>query len=134
MTPLVIIYGICTIISIGLFVAFCFSPKSQIYRHKVWQVILVALLFITFSPLVILAIIYVIIEGYIKKVYYRNRPIPIPEKMRHCLKDGLVVNEKGELVQIEEYNALHNTSYKLEDLYGKSTKLKKKEPECTDLE
>lgn len=134
MTHLLIIYGICTIISMGLFIAFCFSPKSQIYRHKVWHVILVVLLFLVFSPVVILAVIYVIIEGYIKKVYYRNRPRPIPEKIRHCLKDGLVVNEKGELVQIEEYNALHNTSYTLKDVYGKSTKPKKSEPECTDLE
>lgn len=132
MTQLLIIYGICTIISIGLFVAFCFSPKSQIYRHKVWHVMLVALLFITFSPVVILAVIYVIIEGCIKKVYYRNRPRPIPEKIRRCLKDGLVVNEKGELVQIEEYNALHNTSYKLEDVYGRKKSMKE-ETICNDF-
>lgn len=132
MLHLLIIYGICTIISIGLFIAFCFSPKSRIYRHKVWHVILVALLFLVFSPVVILAVIYVIIEGYIKKVYYRNRPRPIPEKIRHCLKDGLVVNEKGELVQIEEYNVLHNTSYKLEDVYGRIKS--KKEPNCNVFE
>lgn len=132
MIELIIIYVICTIISLGLFIAFCFSPKSKIHRHKKWHIILVAIIFVAFSPLVMLTVIYIIIEGCFKKIYYRHRPRPIPKNIRHYLKDGLVVDNDGQVLSIEEYNQLHNTSYNLEDVYG-STKWKNK-PEFNDFE
>lgn len=119
MSTLLIIYSICTLISLGLFIAFCFSKNARIEDHKLWQVITVVLLFIIFSPIVILVVTYIAIEGTCKRIYYRNRPRPIPKKFRKYLKNNLVVNEEGKTMTIDEYNELHKTSYTLRDVYGK---------------
>lgn len=119
MSTLLIIYSICSLISLGLFIAFCFSKKARIEEHKLWQVITVVLLFIIFSPIVILVVTYIAIEGTCKRIYYRNRPRPVPKKFRKYLKNDLVVNGDGKTMTIGEYNELHKTSYTLKDVYGK---------------
>lgn len=118
MSALLITYAICTIISVGLFTAFCFSKKAKLYQHKTWQIIIVFLLFIVFSPICILTVIYIAIAGICKKIYYKKRPRPVPAKFRKYLKDDLVINEKGETINIDDYNKIHGTSYKLKDIYG----------------
>lgn len=119
MSTLLIIYSICSLISLGLFIAFCFSKKARIEEHKLWQVITVVLLFIVFSPIVILVVTYIAIEGTCKRIYYRNRPRPVTKKFRKYLKNDLVVNGDGKTMTIGEYNELHKTSYTLKDVYGK---------------
>lgn len=57
--------------------------------------------------------------GKYKNVYYKNRPKPVPKRMRKYLKSDCVLDERNHTVSIAEYNYKHGTDYTLEDVYGK---------------
>lgn len=58
--------------------------------------------------------------GKCKDAYFKNRPKPIPNKLRKYLKGDCVLDERNRTVSIAEYNHRHRTNYSLEDVYGKS--------------
>jgi len=55
-----------------------------------------------------------------RKSIYRNRPRPIPKKLRGGIKKDIVIDENGGMMSIAEYNRKHGTSFTLQDVYGKS--------------
>lgn len=52
------------------------------------------------------------------KTRYKNIPRPMPMKTRAFLKKDLVLDEKGNVVTLIEYNSTHNTDYTLDQIYG----------------
>lgn len=52
-------------------------------------------------------------------LYYRNRPRPLPKKMKKYMKKDCVLDENNQTVSLAEYNYRHNTEYTLDDVYGK---------------
>lgn len=80
-----------------------------------WEHIVIILL----SPLALPIIAILIQYRKSKDVYYRNRPKPVPKRMRKYLKIDCVLDESNHTVSIAEYNYKHGTDYSLEDVYGK---------------
>jgi hypothetical protein len=60
----------------------------------------------------------VIINLGLQELYYRNRPRPLPKKLRKWLKKDLVVY-KGKSMPLAKYNDTYNKNYTLEQVYGK---------------
>lgn len=56
---------------------------------------------------------------YCNKLYYRNRPKPLSKKMRKYTKKDRVLDETGTTISIAKYNKQHETSFTLEQVYGK---------------
>ena len=52
-------------------------------------------------------------------LYYRNRPRPLPKKMKKYMKKDCVLDENNQTVSLAEYNYRHATEYTLDDVYGK---------------
>ena len=50
---------------------------------------------------------------------YKNRPRPIPKKLRKFLNENCVIDENNRAISLEEYNKTHNTNFTLRDVYGK---------------
>lgn len=80
------------------------------FRVKIGKDILFSILGGIFFP--------VIIYIGLQELYYRNRPRPLPKKLRKWLKKDLVVY-KGKTIPLAQYNATYNKNYKLEQVYGK---------------
>lgn len=71
------------------------------------------------SPLALPIVVIVLLFYKCRNVYYRNRPRPIPQRMRKYLKKDCVLDENKTTVSLSEYNYKHGTNYSLEDVYGK---------------
>ena len=74
---------------------------------------------ILLSPLAFPIVTIVLLLYKCRDVYYRNRPRPIPKRMRKYLKKDCVLDENKNTVSLAEYNYKHGTNYSLEDVYGK---------------
>ena len=55
---------------------------------------------------------------FIDKKRYRNRPRPLPKKLRKLLR-YLVLDENRRTTTIAEYNYKHGTNFTLDQVYGK---------------
>ena len=77
----------------------------------------IALLLLSPLALPIVAIMFLLYKC--RDAYYRNRPRPIPKRMRKYLKKDCVIDENKTTVTLSEYNYKHGTNYSLEDVYGK---------------
>lgn len=84
--------------------------KQQGFREKIGEDIFFCFLAALFFPVVI----YFAGDA----IYYRNRPRPVPKKMRKWIKKDRVVF-KGETMSLAQYNATHKKKYTLEQVYGK---------------
>ena len=82
---------------------------------SVWEHIVIILL----SPLALPVIAILMLYGKYKNAYFKNRPKPVPKRMRKYLKSDCVLDERNHTVSIAEYNYKHGTDYTLEDVYGK---------------
>ena len=82
---------------------------------SVWEHIVIILL----SPLALPIIALLLLYRKYKDAYYKNRPKPVPKRMRKYLKRDCVLDEGNRTVSIAEYNYRHGTDYSLEDVYGK---------------
>ena len=71
------------------------------------------------SPLALPIVAIVLLLYKCRDAYYRNRPRPIPKRMRKYLKVDCVLDENKNTVSLSEYNYKHGTNYSLEDVYGK---------------
>lgn len=71
------------------------------------------------SPLALPIVAIVLLLYKCRDTYYRNRPRPIPKRMRKYLKKDCVLDENKTTVSLSEYNYKHGTNYSLEDVYGK---------------
>ena len=71
------------------------------------------------SPLALPIVAIVLLLYKCRDAYYRNRPRPIPKRMRKYLKKDCVLDENKTTVSLSEYNYKHGTNYSLEDVYGK---------------
>lgn len=93
------------------------SRGSSVGNNKVvWEHIVIILL----SPLALPIMAILMLYGKCKDAYFKNRPKPIPNKLRKYLKSDCVLDERNRTVSIAEYNHRHVTNYSLEDVYGKS--------------
>ena len=72
-----------------------------------------------FAPIIAPVSLFVIINEKYKQKYYKNRPRPLPKKLRKFLKADTVADEEGKTVSIAEYNWKHGTNFTLDDVYGK---------------
>lgn len=100
-----------------------------IYRHRhmstlekfesKWKQLLLDAVLVLFAPIMFI----ILITDFVRKCYfqirYKNRPRPVPKKMRRFLKKDVVLNEKNETVGVAEYNYKHGTFFTLDDIYGK---------------
>ena len=113
---------------IALFLAYWMISCVAIYVYRkrskgsldvnntsVWEHIVIVLL----SPLALPIIGILMLYGKYKNVYYKNRPKPVPKRMRKHLKSDCVLDERNHTVFIAEYNYKHGASYTLDDVYGK---------------
>lgn len=80
------------------------------FRVKIGKDILFSILGGIFFP--------VIIYIGLQELYYRNRPRPLPKKLRKWLNNDLVVY-KGKAMPLAKYNDTYNKNYTLEQVYGK---------------
>ena len=80
------------------------------FRVKIGKDILFSILGGIFFP--------VIIYIGLQELYYRNRPRPLPKKLRKWLNKDLVVY-KGKSMPLAKYNDTYNKNYTLEQVYGK---------------
>lgn len=55
----------------------------------------------------------------IKKLRYRNRPQPMPKKLRRFLKPDTVFDENNASMSLAKYNKTHGTNFTLDEVYGK---------------
>ena len=110
---------------IALFIAYWMISCIAIYaiRKKVKEALWVSvwehIVIILLSPLALPIIALLMLYRKIKNVYYKNRPKPVPKRMRKYLKSDCVLDERNHTVSIAEYNYKHGTDYSLEDVYGK---------------
>lgn len=110
---------------IALFIAYWMISCIAIYaiRKKVKEALWVSvwehIVIILLSPLALPIIALLMLYRKLKNVYYKNRPKPVPKRMRKYLKRDCVLDEKNHTVSIAEYNYKHGTDYSLEDVYGK---------------
>ena len=110
---------------IALFIAYWMISCIAIYaiRKKVKEALWVSvwehIVIILLSPLALPIIALLMLYRKIKDVYYKNRPKPVPKRMRKYLNRDCVLDEKNHTVSIAEYNYKHGTDYSLEDVYGK---------------
>jgi len=72
-----------------------------------------------FAPIIAPVSLFVIINEKYKQKYYKNRPRPLPKKLRKFLKVDCVADEERKTVSIAEYNWKHGTNFTLDDVYGK---------------
>ena len=72
-----------------------------------------------FAPIIAPVSLFVIINEKYKQKYYKNRPRPLPKKLRKFLKADAVADEERKTVSIAEYNWKHGTNFTLDDVYGK---------------
>ena len=113
---------------IALFLAYWMISCVAVYVYRkrskgsfvgnntsVWEHIVIILL----SPLALPIIAILMLYGNYKNVYYKNRPKPVPKRMRKYLKRDCVLDERNHTVSLAEYNYKHGTDYSLEDVYGK---------------
>ena len=72
-----------------------------------------------FAPIIAPTGLFVMIYEKCKQKYYKNRPRPLPKKLRKFLKADTVADEERKTVSIAEYNWKHGTNFTLDDVYGK---------------
>ena len=72
-----------------------------------------------FAPIIAPVGLFVMINEKCKQKYYKNRPRPLPKKLRKFLKADTVADEERKTVSIAEYNWKHGTNFTLDDVYGK---------------
>lgn len=77
------------------------------------------LLIVLFSPLAAPIMLFALAYHSCINLYYRNRPRPLPKKMKKYMKKDCVLDENNQTVSLAEYNYMHNTEYTLDDVYGK---------------
>lgn len=80
-----------------------------------WEHLLIVLFSPLAAPIMLFATAY---HGCIN-LYYRNRPRPLPKKMKKYMKKDCVLDENNQTVSLAEYNYRHATEYTLDDVYGK---------------
>lgn len=74
---------------------------------------------ILFVPILMpFILLYQVIKG-VKTLYYKNRPRPVPKDKRRFLKPDTVFDENNTSMSLTEYNFKHNTSFTLDQVYGK---------------
>lgn len=72
-----------------------------------------------FAPIIVTVGLFVIISEKCKQRYYKNRPRPLPKKLRRFLKVDCVLDEERKTMSIAKYNWKHGTNFTLDDVYGK---------------
>lgn len=77
------------------------------------------LLIVLFSPLAAPIMLFALAYHSCINLYYRNRPRPLPKKMKKYMKKDCVLDENNQTVSLAEYNYRHATEYTLDDVYGK---------------
>ena len=93
------------------------EPLQRIMKKetKIWEHLLIVLL----CPVAIPIILIVYVCKVCHKHYYKNRPRPLPKKLKEYMKKDCVLDENNSTVSIAEYNYKHGTEYTLDDVYGK---------------
>lgn len=86
------------------------EAKDYLWEH---------LLIVLFSPLAAPVMLFVLAYHSCINLYYRNRPRPLPKRMRKYMKKDCVLDEDNQTVSLAEYNYMHATEYTLDDVYGK---------------
>ncbi|MBM6669544.1 sel1 repeat family protein [Phocaeicola coprophilus] len=66
------------------------------------------------SPLILVVLIY---KSY-KRYYYKDKPMPVPKKLRRYVKKDTVMHDHTTM-SLAEYNYKFNKKFTLEDVYGK---------------
>ena len=93
------------------------NPLHKITRAKTkfWEHIIIVLLSPLAVPIILLGFAYRACRNW----YYRNRPKPLPKKIKRYMKKDCVLDEDNNTISIAEYNYKHGTTYTLDDVYGK---------------
>ena len=77
------------------------------------------LLVVLFSPLLAPVMLFVLAYNTCRNLHYRNRPRPLPKRMKKYMKKDCVLDEDNKTISLAEYNYKHGTAYTLDDVYGK---------------
>lgn len=89
--------------------------KMMKQKTTFWEHLLIVL----FSPLAAPIMLFALAYHSCINLYYRNRPRPLPKKMKKYMKKDCVLDENNQTVSLAEYNYRHATEYTLDDVYGK---------------
>lgn len=84
--------------------------KTPIRRH---------VKYILLFPLCLPFTMVLLLRSKFRTAYYKNRPRPLPKKLRKYMQSDCVLDEQNHTVSIAEYNYIHNTNFSLDDVYGK---------------
>ena len=84
-------------------------------KTKIWEHLVIVLLCPIAVPIILLALAFKACQ----KLYYKNRPRPLPKKLKKFMKKDCVLDENNSTISIAEYNYKHGTEYTLDDVYGK---------------
>ena len=93
------------------------NPLHKITRAKTkfWEHIIIVLLSPLAVPIILLGFAYRACRNW----YYRNRPKPLPKRIKKYMKKDCVLDEDNNTISLAEYNYKHGTTYTLDDVYGK---------------
>lgn len=81
-------------------------------KSPIWALAIICILLGPIMP-------FVFLYNFCKKLYYRNRPRPVPKDKRELLHCDTVLNENNLTISLSEYNLMHGTSFTLDQVYGK---------------
>ena len=84
------------------------SSKGSIVGNNtsVWEHIVIILL----SPLALPILVMLMLYGKYKNVYYKNRPKPVPKRMRKYLKSDCVLDERNQVFPFRFQTIVHTLS------------------------
>lgn len=91
------------------------SRISVIKKTPAWKHVVYILLFPLFFPFSMV----LLLRSKCRSAFYKNRPRPLPKRLRKYMQSDCVLDERNHTVSIAEYNYMHNTNYSLDDVYGK---------------
>ena len=93
------------------------TPLHKITRAKTkfWEHVIIVLLCPLAVPILLLGFAYRACRNW----YYRNRPKPLPKRIKKYMKKDCVLDEDNNTISLAEYNYKHGTTYTLDDVYGK---------------
>ena len=116
----IILYWIASIVA-SYFITKTNNPKFKFSHegHSIGFTIAIWILISLVAPFVAPIAVIIFVYNWFTDYKYKNKPRPVPAKLKKILHKDAVLDEKKKTVSLAEYNYNHGTNFTLDQVYGK---------------